>query len=145
MVETAPSQVRGGFFVRYTQAGLLTQTFKRTSPSSRNKHPSDIAERHSANTATALCGILTRLPFSSARQPPHETFMTDFSIRATAKNVNKERIKVAKVAVVGDFHLINFPCDKTVLQCYYVPAIPLEYVKDPSVFGMQFRNWKSRE
>lgn len=43
---------------------LLTQTFKRTSPSSRNKHPSDIAERHSANTATALCGILTRLPFS---------------------------------------------------------------------------------
>ena len=64
VVETAPSQVRGGFFVRYTQAGLLTQTFKRTSPSSRNKHPSDIAERHSANTATALCGILTRLPFS---------------------------------------------------------------------------------
>ena len=50
--------------MRYTQAGLLTQTFKRTSPSSRNKHPSDIAERHSANTATALCGILTRLPFS---------------------------------------------------------------------------------
>ena len=48
-------------------------------------------------------------------------------------------------SVVGDFHLINFPCDKTVLQCYYVPAIPLEYVKDPSVFGMQFRNWKSRE
>ncbi len=47
-------------------------------------------------------------------------------------------------SVVGDFHLINFPCDKTVLQCYYVPAIPLEYVKDPSVFGMQFRNWKSR-
>ena len=58
--------------------------------------------------------------------------MTDFSIRATAKNVNKKRIKGAKVAVVGDFHLINFPCDKTVLQCYYVPAIPLEYVKDPS-------------
>ena len=71
--------------------------------------------------------------------------MTDFSIRATAKNVNKKRIKGAKVAVVGGVHLINFPCDKTVLQCYYVPAIPLEYVKDPSVFGMQFRNWKSRE
>ena len=103
MVETAPSQVRGGFFVRYTQAGLLTQTFKRTSPSSRNKHPSDIAERHSANTATALCGILTRLPFSSARQPPHETFMTDFSIRATAKNVNKKRIKGAKVAAFSFF------------------------------------------
>jgi len=43
-----------------------------------------------------LRGILTRLPFSSARQPPHETFMTDFSIRATAKNVNKKRIKGGK-------------------------------------------------
>ena len=35
--------------------------------------------------------------------PPHETFMTDFSIRATAKNVNKKRIKGAKVAAFSFF------------------------------------------
>ena len=67
--------------MRYTQAGLLTQTFKRTSPSSRNKHPSDIAERHSANTATALCGILTRLPFSPTtigRAPVYQLYSLVF-------------------------------------------------------------------
>ena len=98
--------------MRYTQAGLLTQTFKRTSPSSRNKHPSDIAERHSANTATALCGILTRLPFSPTtigRAPVYQLYsLVILIISGCMQNVKRKQKRCAPSpstavrALIGD-------------------------------------------
>ena len=75
--------------MRYTQAGLLTQTFKRTSPSSRNKHPSDIAERHSANTALRRLTKMSRIELESERDDLKQRIEELDRILASAEALDK--------------------------------------------------------
>ena len=51
-----PPKVRGGLFVRHTQAGLLTEASNAVVPLLGMRLPMSL-KNHSANTATALCGI----------------------------------------------------------------------------------------
>ena len=48
--------------MRHTQAGLLTEASNAVFPLLGMRHPMS-AKNHSANTATALCGTVTRFPF----------------------------------------------------------------------------------
>ncbi|EDN00789.1 hypothetical protein BACCAP_01555 [Pseudoflavonifractor capillosus ATCC 29799] len=59
--------------MRHMQAGILTQAFSAAPafPAS----PPVASEDRSANTATALCGILTRFPFDKPAYPCDSLFL----------------------------------------------------------------------